>query len=173
MLMTPRLRKIMLTAHITFSVGWIGAVAAFFSLAVSGLIGRAPATIRAAYIAMDMITWFVIVPFAAAVLLTGVISSIGTAWGLFRHYWVLLKLLITVLATGVLVIHLQPIEVLAENAAQGAAFNEALQDPQILMVVASGVALITLLVLTVLSVYKPRGLTPYGARRQYEQRALS
>jgi hypothetical protein len=173
MLMTPRTRKLALTAHITVSVGWIGAVAAFFSLAVSGIASREPLTIRAAYIALDMITWFVIVPFAAGVLLTGVVSSIGTAWGLFRHYWVLLKLLITVLATGVLVIHLQPIEVLAENAAQGNAFTPALHDPQMLVVIASGLALITQLVLTVLSVYKPRGLTPYGARRQFENRALS
>jgi hypothetical protein len=33
--------------------------------------------------------------------------------------------------------------------------------------------LLLLLVATVLAVYKPRGMTRYGARKQHEQRALS
>jgi len=66
MLMTSRTRKIALTAHIIFSLGWIGAIAAFFALAVLGLTGRESLTTRAAYVAMDQITWFIIVPFAAA-----------------------------------------------------------------------------------------------------------
>jgi len=33
--------------------------------------------------------------------------------------------------------------------------------------------LLVLLVLTILSVYKPRGMTRYGARRQSEERGLS
>jgi hypothetical protein len=39
MAMTPRLRKFALTAHVTSSVGWLGAVAAFLALAVAGLTG--------------------------------------------------------------------------------------------------------------------------------------
>ncbi len=158
-------RKMVLTAHIATSVGWIGAVAAFLVLAVQGLAGSTAPSIRAAYVAMDLTTWYAIVPLAIASFVTGLISSLGTAWGLFRHYWVLMKLLITLLATAVLIIHLQPIEHLAATATIGMPGPDFYQACT-LMVFASSSAIVVLLVLTTLSVYKPRGMTPYGWRRQ-------
>ena len=98
------------------------------------------------------------------------ISSLGTRWGLFRSYWVLMKLVITVFATLVLLIHTQPIDLLAGAAAKTAMLGADLHGTQLQMVVASSLALVVLLVLTVLSVYKPRGMTPYGQRKQDEQR---
>lgn len=91
--MTPGARKFALTAPVTASVGWLGAVAGFLALAIAGLTSQDPQRVRAAYLAMDMIGWFVIVPLSLASLVTGVIQSLGTTWGLFRHYWVLFKLL--------------------------------------------------------------------------------
>ena len=41
---------------------------------------------RGAYLAMDLIGWFVIVPLSLASLLTGLVQALGTTWGLFRHY---------------------------------------------------------------------------------------
>ena len=78
MTLPPRLRKLALAAHVTGSVGWVGAIAAFLVLAI---IGRDDQLVRAAYIAMDVIARFVIVPLAFASLVTGIISSLGTAWG--------------------------------------------------------------------------------------------
>jgi hypothetical protein len=168
MAMSPSLRKIALTAHVTSSVGWLGAVAGFLALAVAGLTSENPQTMRAAYISMALTTWFVIVPLALASLLTGVASSLGTGWGLFRYYWVLVKLLITPFATVVLLVHIQPIELLGGAAARAGMFGVDLHQSQVLMVVASSAALLALLVLTTLSMYKPRGVTPYGARKQRE-----
>lgn len=37
MIMPPRLRKFVLTAHITTTVGWLGAVGVFLALAIVGL----------------------------------------------------------------------------------------------------------------------------------------
>src|SRR5260370_24788309 len=113
---------------------------------------------------------FVIVPLALVSLLSGVVSSLGTRWGLFRYYWVLMKLLITIFATIVLLVHTQPIDLLAGVAAKMAVFSADLHKTQILMVVASGAALVVLLVLTVLSVYKPQGMTQYGQRKQHDHR---
>lgn len=173
MTMTPRLRKFALTAHVTSSIGWFGAVAAFVALSIAGMISQDAQLVRAAYLAMGLISWFVIVPLAVISLLSGVVSSLGTSWGLFRYYWVLLKLLITILATIVLLVHMQPIDLLASVAANTTAFSVDLQSLQLLMVTASSAALVMLIVLTVLSVYKPRGMTRHGARRQDELRALS
>jgi ABC-type nickel/cobalt efflux system permease component RcnA len=82
-----QLRKLVLTAHITFSVGWLGAVAVFLALAIAGLTSRDPQMVRAAYSAMELTARFVIVPLAIASLFSGLIQSLGTPWGLFRHYW--------------------------------------------------------------------------------------
>lgn len=163
--MTPGLRKLALTAHVTSSVGWFGAVAAFAALAIAGMISQDGQIVRAAYIAMKLTTWFIVVPLAFISLLSGVVSSLGTSWGLLRYYWVLLKLLITILATIVLVIHMRPIDLLANAAANTTIFDADLQGLRLMMVTASSAALIGLIVLTVLSVYKPRGMTWYGWRK--------
>jgi hypothetical protein len=75
----PRLRKFALTAHVTSSVGWLGAVAGFLALAVAGLTSQNAQMARAAYLAMELITWFVIVPLGLASLLTGLVQSLGTS----------------------------------------------------------------------------------------------
>jgi hypothetical protein len=170
MIMKPGLRKVVLIAHVTSSIGWFGAVAGFLALALAGLFSQDAMTVRATYLAMELTTRFVIVPFAFASLLSGVVSSLFTKWGLFRYYWVLVKLVITILATLILLVHTQPIELLAGVAAKTAVVGAHLHSEQILLVNASGAALLVLLVVTVLSYYKPRGMTRYGWRKQHEER---
>src|SRR5687768_18623377 len=108
MTMSAGIRKFALTTHVTSSVGWLGSVAAFLALAIAGISSLDAQTVRAAYLAMHVITWFVIIPFCLAALVTGLVQSLGTTWGLFRHYWVVTKLLLTVLATIILLVHTQP-----------------------------------------------------------------
>ena len=175
MIMTPSLRRLALTAHITCSVGWLGAVAAFLALAVAALTSQDPQRVRSADLAMDLTAWFVIVPLCFASLLTGLVSSLGTSWGLFRHYWVLVKLLLTIPATLILLVHMQPISLLAGEAGKATSTLSSadLHAVRNLLVIAAGAALLVLLVLTVLSIYKPRGMTGYGWRKQREQRLVS
>ncbi|MEN8652213.1 hypothetical protein ABCR94_16785 [Streptomyces sp. 21So2-11] len=130
----PRLRKLTLTLHVTSSVGWLGAVAAFLALAVAGLTSTSPQTVRGAYLAMDVIGWYVIVPFSVASLLTGLVQSLGTVWGLLRHYWVIAKLLITVGATVLLLVHMQPVGHLADAAARAALADGELQGMRIQLI---------------------------------------
>jgi hypothetical protein len=168
MTMPPRLRKFALTAHVTSSVGWFGAIVAFLALAIVGLTSQDAQMVRAVYLAAEPITWFVIVPLALASLLTGIVQSLGTTWGLFRHYWVLFKLLLTVLATSILLMYTQTVGYFASIAAEPGASLGELRAPT--FVLHSGAGLLVLLVTTVLAVYKPRGLTGYGRRKQDEQR---
>src|SRR5258708_3540597 len=105
MRMSPGIRKFALTAHVTSSVGWLGAVAAFLVLSIAGLTSRDAETVRGAYLAMNLIGEFIIVPLGIAALLTGIVQSLGTPWGLFRYYWVLMKLVLTVGATFLLLLH--------------------------------------------------------------------
>src|SRR5258707_8900977 len=124
--------------------------------------------VRAAYLAMHLITWFVIVPLCVAALSTGVIQSLGTTWGLFDHYWIVTKLLLTVLATVILLVHTQPIDHVAAMAAQASLAAGDLRQVRLQLVGDACAALFVLLVTTALSVYKPWGMTPYGVRKQRE-----
>jgi hypothetical protein len=172
--MTPRLRKFVLTAHVTASVGWLGAVVGFLALAVVGLASQDAQLVRAAYLVMEPIGWFVLVPLALGSLLTGLVQALGTTWGLFRHYWVLFKLLINAFATFVLLMYMQTLSSLGDIAAKTSLPSDdldVLRSPSPLL--HAGAALLLLLVATVLAVYKPRGMTPYGQRKLREQRAVS
>jgi hypothetical protein len=166
MTMTPGVRKFALTAHVTSSVGWLGSLAGFLALAVAGLTCDDPLLVRGAYLALEVIAGFVIVPLALASLLTGLVQSLGTTWGLLRHYWVVIKFIITVVATVVLLLQLQPIGYLADVAAEPTLSGSDLREPRMSLVVHAGGGLLVLLVPTILSVYKPRGMTRYGQRKQ-------
>jgi hypothetical protein len=170
MTMPPRLRKFALAAHLAFSVGWIGTVVAYLALGVAAVTSQDAQTVRAAWIAMELIGWYVIVPLALASLLTGLVMALGTKWGLFRHYWVLFSLVLTILATVVLLLHMPDVSVLADVAqeAEGASLDGLGGD-----LLHPGLGLVVLLVIQVLNVYKPRGMTRYGWRKQQEQRKAS
>jgi hypothetical protein len=171
--MSPAVRRAALTAHITASVGWLGAVAAFLGLAVIGLVSRDAQTVRGVYLVMEPVGWFVLVPLGLASLLTGLVQSLGTTWGLFRHYWVVFKLLINLFATVVLLMYMQTLDQFARTAAEHPSSGGdlgALRSPSPLL--HAVLALLLLLVAATLAVFKPRGLTPYGRRKLRERRPV-
>lgn len=168
--MTPGLRKLALILHLTASVGWIGAVMAYLALNVSAITSQDAQTARAAWIAMEVTGWYVIVPLAFAALLTGLVMSLGTQWGLFRHYWVLITLGLTILCTVILLSHMRTVSSVASMAREPDSAHLGHLGGDLLH---PGVGLLVLLVILALNVYKPRGLTPYGWRKQYEESKLS
>ncbi len=166
--MSPGWRNFVLIIHLASSLGWVGAVVAYVALGVGATGSHDPQIARAAWIAMELLGWYVIVPLALAALVTGLVISLGTAWGLFRHYWVLISLGLTVLATAVLLLHMPSV---SSSAAMARSAADS-QLPQLGGDLAHAVGgLVVLLVITVLNVYKPQGLTPYGWRKQQEARA--
>ena len=174
--MKPRLRKFALIVHVASSVGWLGAVSGFLALALAGMTSQDVQVVRGAYLMMELTGRFVLIPLSLASLLTGLVQSLGTKWGLLRHYWVLFKLLINVFANVVLLMYTQTLSYLAGVAVQTNGDLSELRTPT--AVIHAIAALLLLLVATTLSVYKPRGMTRYGQRKQVEQvarpqRALS
>lgn len=162
MTMTPHLRKFMLTTHLTFSIGWIGAVIVYLVLGITATTSQDVQTVRAAWIAMELTAWFSIVPLALGSLLTGLIMAMGTKWGLFRYYWVLFSLILTILAIVVLLLHMPTVSFLAAEAqqAEGARLDELGGD-----LLHPGIGLVVLLVIQAINVYKPQGMTRYGQRK--------
>ena len=173
MSMSPQLRQFALTAHAATSLGWTGAVTCFLALAVSGFTSRDSQTVQAAYLAMNLLCWAVILPLSLASPATGILQSLGTTWGLFRHYWVLVKFLVTIPCTLILLVHMVPTSKLAAAAAQGTLDSPAMGGLKMQMIGDSAAAVFVLLVLTALSMYKPRGLTAFGKARANTNTARS
>ncbi len=164
-----RLRKPVLSVHIALSVGWIGAIFAYLALDVAAATSQDPTTLRAAYVGMGLVAGTAIVPLAVAALLTGLLVSLGTKWGLIRHWWVVVSLLLTVFATLVLLAEVPTINALASAAANPSTSSDQLRALGVTLPHSVGGGLVLLVVLG-LNVYKPQGLTPYGWRRQAEAR---
>jgi hypothetical protein len=162
--MSPALRKLALVVHVTASVGWLGAVAAFLALAIVGLTSPDERTVRGAYLVMEPAARLILLPLAYASLVTGLIQSLGSTWGLFRHYWVVFKLVINVLATVILTSYMATFRFMAGVAADPSIEVSAVRN--VSPVLHATLALFVLLVATVLAIYKPRGVTPYGWRKQ-------
>jgi len=149
---------------VTTSVGWLGAVAAFLAVAIVGVTSDDEQTIRGAYLVRDPAAKIVLVPLGLASLLTGLVQGLGTPWGVVRHYWVLFKLAINVFATVVLLLYLETFRSMADAAADPRTDLETIRT--ISPALHAGVALVLLLIATVLSIYKPRGVTRFGRRWQ-------
>ena len=163
--MSPPLRKLALTTHVVSSVGWLGAVVAFLALAVTGLSSSDAELVRGSYLGMELIGWFVIVPLCGAAFTTGLLQSWMTSWNLLEHYWVVIKLSMTVFATVVLVLHMQPVGTVAEAAAESPLAEDELRGLRIQLLADAGAAILLLLAAAALSIYKPRGRTRRGWRR--------
>ncbi|RSM65255.1 DUF2269 domain-containing protein [Kibdelosporangium aridum] len=159
--MPPRLRKFVIAVHVATSVGWLGAVVGYIALDITAVTSQNGQVSRAAYLMMNVTVWYAIVPLALASVVIGTINALGTAWGLVRHYWVLVKFLLTIFATVILLVETRTVRALADVAASGA---DPRQLPGSLPHSIGGMVL--LLGILALSVYKPRGKTRYGWRRR-------
>jgi hypothetical protein len=162
--MKPALRKLMLTSHVSASVGWLGAVVAYLVLAATGLATADDDLARSMYLAMHLVGWFVIVPFCVAAVVTGFIQSLATEWGLFRHHWIIVKAALAVGGGIVLFTHMRSVAKASGLAREHAIFSADQHTLRVQLIVHAAGGLAILVVATVLSIYKPWGKTRYGQR---------
>lgn len=160
------LRKLLLSVHLTFSVGWIGAVVAYLGLGLGAATSSDTQTVRSAWTAMELVGWYVLVPLAVLSLSTGIVLALGTKWGLFRYYWVVISFVLTLVSTVVLILHMPAVSTTADVArvSSGTALEELGGD-----LLHPGVGLVILLVVQALNLYKPPGMTRYGWRKQQRE----
>jgi uncharacterized membrane protein len=164
----PQWRKLLLTVHIVVAVGVLGTDLVLLTLGVSGLASGDAELIRAGYLTMGLLGEAVLVPLALAAPLTGILLGLGTGWGLTRHTWVLTKLALTIGLATAAVLVLRP--ALDRAAAQ------ALQVPLaelpgtgigqlgVAVTMATAGALLVLVAIVTLAVFKPWGQTRFRRR---------
>jgi hypothetical protein len=168
MTMRPGVRTFALTVHVVTTVGWLGAVLVFLALGIIGLVSSFELTVRGVYTVMEPTAWAVLVPLAFASLATGLAMSWGTRWGVFRHYWVVLKLLITIVATVILLAYMGTFEEMARVALDPRTPLALVSNPS--PVLHAVLALIALVTAAALAIYKPLGMTAYGkAKRPFTE----
>jgi hypothetical protein len=165
MTMTPRVQKAAFLAHVALSVGWLGAVVAYLALALVGLRGQDLELARSAYVSMEFVGWAVIVPLSLATLLSGIVQSLGTEWGLFRHYWVAAKFVMAAAGSLILLTHMRVVGQMSDIARTTSLTAVSFGGLRVQLVVHAMGGLLLLLTATVLSIYKPWGPTPYGRRK--------
>jgi hypothetical protein len=169
---SPSQYKLLLTAHVMVSVGWLGVVFAKLVLGLAAVTSSTPDAAAAVFLSTIALN-VAFPPLAIATVVTGVLLSLSTKWGLLHYYWVATKLVLTVgvIATAVQIggrlvqhsIGAAPVSLVDESTLLGIAWAPTL------LIALSVVHLFMLGVATVLSVYKPWGMTRFG-RRQVARR---
>jgi len=81
--------------HIFFAAVWIGAGVCLIMMQ-SFLEANSGQMLYGINISMKLIDDFVIIPAAIGSLLTGLIYSIWTRWGFFKHNWIIVKWIINI-----------------------------------------------------------------------------
>ncbi len=163
-------RRVWLVVHVACSVGWLGLTAGVLALGIAGRFSDNPDTVRAAYLAQEIFADWLLIPISLLSLLSGVLLSLGTTWGLLRYRWVATKFWLTLAATLASIFALRAfIHDAAGQVAAGTVPPDG-RAPHVL-VIAPSVALTIYLVATVLSVVKPWGMTARGRRLAAEARA--
>jgi hypothetical protein len=173
MLLAPRLRKAVLLLHVAGSVGLPGAIASFLALAIVAVSSGNVLAVRGAYLSMQVVALALVVPLAFAALGSGLLISLGTRWGLFRHWWVVVKLLLTASSVLVLLLKLGLINQGARIAMATPALAADLGQVGLQLVVHAAGGLLTLCLALVLSIYKPHGVTRFTSGRRMNERPLS
>ncbi|MEU9118664.1 DUF2269 domain-containing protein [Streptomyces sp. NPDC048506] len=159
-------RRALLVVHVAVSVSWLGLTLGLLTLSITGYTTGSPGMAAVAYRAMKIFSDWLVLPLALVTLVSGLVLSLGTPWGLARHRWVYTKFWLTVVTVLLSVLALRPgIDDLAAEAATGA------PAPDINLLVAPSVATATYLFLTAISVLKPWGLTRRGRRLREAQSA--
>lgn len=156
------LRKSLVLIHITTSVAWLGAVIAYLCIALSGLRSSDSVLVANSLHNMVLIGDDVLVPLSLAAFASGIVVSLAGPWGLVRHWWVTIKLLLTALSVFALEKHMTHVFLVARAASHGALTEKVLSHVKGEFIKHPAGGLVILLAASALSVFKPRGLTPYG-----------
>lgn len=167
--MSPRTRRVWLTLHVGISAGWLGVSLTMTVLALTAQFANSHSVRHGAYELLHLIDWRAAIPSMFLTIITGLVVSLGTKWGLVRHWWVLTKFAISVtipLVAGTVESALadELMERTVDPAAKPGATGVGL-------VACLGAFTVALWVATILSVVKPWDRTPWGRAADARERA--
>ncbi|GGR47708.1 DUF2269 domain-containing protein [Streptomyces netropsis] len=166
--LTRPARRGILVVHVVTSVGWLGLTLGLLVLGITGATTASPQTQAAVYRSMKLFGDWLIIPLSLSALVSGLVLSLGTPWGLARHRWVYLKFWLTLGATLASALSLRP--ALNEAAASVATGDGVAAATSQDLLAAPIVSLSLYVFMTAISVLKPWGLTARGRRHRAARR---
>ncbi|MBO9610220.1 MAG: hypothetical protein J7639_29950 [Paenibacillaceae bacterium] len=153
-------RKLLLTLHIIFSAIMLGGSVAFFIFSLVAASTHDMSILEACYRAMHLLSDTSMRASTIGTVITGVLLSVWTHWGLFRYYWIVAKELLTLvtIATGLYgmyVLSLRGLTMMHEGV--GLVAGAAFETNRLYLMTGIVIQLVSLVAMMALSVYKPWG----------------
>jgi hypothetical protein len=166
----PALRKTILVLHICSGISWMGVDLALLVLLIIARTTDDPTLVLSGFTAIGMIVPAVIPPLSLAILATGLSLGLGTRWGLLRYWWVLIKLVLSLVMTVLVFVSLVPavssIAVDSTASQSAEALRASLGALPTMLFFPPIVSFLMLGIATVLSIFKPWRTTPWS--REYD-----
>jgi hypothetical protein len=168
-LVGKRTRQVLVFLHVVVSLGWMGAGLANVVLAMTAGYTSDADVRRVCYQMISVVDTYLVIPGAFAAFVSGVVLSLVTPWGLARYWWVLSKLVLTVV---VIVYSTVGIGVWVETSI--AATNLTDVESPVAGPLAYGTLpnIVAFLFMTWVSVAKPWGTTPWAKKRRPRRAAV-
>lgn len=156
--MNQNSRKVILLFHIITTISWLGSIIAYLPFAIAIINEPSLEALKGSYTAMNLIAWQVVLPLSLLSFISGLILALTSKWGLFKYYWVTIKIGINLVSILVLIkylLNLKPFLTLFEGPISPEGLSK-LQTPGHL--VHASLAILALLIASFLSVFKKPGL---------------
>jgi hypothetical protein len=164
--LTPAARNTVLVLHVIMGIGWMGVDIALFALLMTARTTDNAALVVSSFNAFGMIVPVAVPPLSLGILATGVTLGLGTRWGLIRYWWVLVKLLLSLVMTALVSLSLLPaisnMAILADTTLSAAAVRASLGELPTMLMFPPIVSFLMLGTATVLSIFKPWRRTPWS-----------
>lgn len=166
--LTRTQRRVLLTLHVSLSVGWLGASMVILTLAIAARASQSGEQARGAYWAVHLVADVLLIPLSITVLLIGVLVAVTSPWGLLRYWWVTVKFIATCAAVTLSLLALPALTRVAyQDATRHAMAAEHSAGTR--LIIAASVSVALYLSLTAVSVLKPWGRTARGRRHASRQ----
>ncbi|MBW5421935.1 DUF2269 domain-containing protein [Streptomyces sp. BG9H] len=162
-------RRATLVVHVVGAACWLGLTLGLVALALTAITTDSATATEAAVRSMKVFADWLVLPLALLTLVSGLLLSLGTQWGLARHRWVYTKFWLTLATTTAWVFALRPgIDDSVATVTAGHPITDTAD-----LIAGPLVSLGAYLFMTVLSVLKPWGLTRRGRKQRDQKRRAS
>jgi uncharacterized membrane protein len=164
--LTVSQKKWLLAIHIMFAGIMLGGAATTVILSITAMNTASAQVLQACYTIMHLLSKTSVRVSTIGTVVTGILLSVLTNWGLFRYYWIIVKEILTLLSIGIGIVgfYYWSLEGLTLVTSEGL---DALQNPaftvnHIQLWIGIVLQILSLTSMTVISVFKPWGRRQTG-----------
>lgn len=154
-------KKWLLSLHILFAAIMLGTSVTFLILSITAVSTKDSGLVLSCYKAMHVLSETSVRASVIGTIVTGILLSLWTHWGLVKYYWIIAKEVLTLVAVilgpiGMYIWTLQGISLLTDVGVEGANQGAYVVNT-ISLFIGIGLQIISLIAMYLLSVFKPWG----------------